>query len=152
MFILKLGLWTLLFLRIWLKMGSSRLDLPTFPSSTSASGATWSPRCTALALPSLTSCRPTSPAPFSNCLIQNGDLGGEVELINLPLIFVVYCSNYNGAPVKMVSLSTVPPPPVESETLHGRLEKGALGVNFLTWKGHWKRRAPPRPSRRGRSL
>ena len=26
-------------------------------------------------------------APFSNCLIQNGDLGGEVELINLPLIF-----------------------------------------------------------------
>ena len=53
------------------------------------------------------SCPP--PAPFSNCLIQNGDLGGEVELINLPLIFVVYCSNYNGAPVKMVSLSTVPP-------------------------------------------
>ena len=45
-------------------------------------------------------------APFSNCLIQNGDLGEEVELINLPLIFVVYCSNYNGAPVKMVCLST----------------------------------------------
>ena len=64
-------------------------------------------------------------APFSNCLIQNGDLGGEVELINLPLIFVVYCSNYNGAPVKMVSFSTVPPPPVESETLHGRLKRGA---------------------------
>ena len=70
-------------------------------------------------------------APFSNCLIQNGDLGGEVELINLPLIFVVYCSNYNGAPVKMVSLSTVPPPPVESETLHGRLEKGAREVAQL---------------------
>ena len=64
-------------------------------------------------------------APFSNCLIQNGDLGGEVELINLPLIFVVYCSNYNGAPVKMVSFSTVPPPPVESGTLHGRLKRGA---------------------------
>ena len=64
-------------------------------------------------------------APFFNCLIQNGDLGGEVELINLPLIFVVYCSNYNGAPVKMVSFSTVPPPPVESETLHGRLKRGA---------------------------
>ena len=70
----------------------------------------------------------TYQAPFVNCLIQNGDLGGEVELINLPLIFVVYCSNYNGAPVKMVSLSTVPPPPVESETLHGRLEKGAWYV------------------------
>ena len=27
------------------------------------------------------------PAPFFNCLIQNGDLGGEVELRNLPLIF-----------------------------------------------------------------
>ena len=29
----------------------------------------------------------TNPAPFFNCLIQNGDLGGEVELRNLPLIF-----------------------------------------------------------------
>ena len=67
-------------------------------------------------------------APLSNCLIQNGDLGGEGELRNLPLIFVVFCSNYNGAPVKMVSFSTVPPPPVESETLHGRLEKGAWGL------------------------
>ena len=43
----------------------------------------------------------------------------------LQLIFVVFCSNYNGAPVKMVSFSTVPPPPVESETLHGRLKRGA---------------------------
>ena len=70
--------------------------------------------------------------PFSNCLIQNGDLGGEVELINLPLIFVVYCSNYNGAPVKMVSLSTVPPPPVESETLHGRLKRGAPHLHMAS--------------------
>ena len=82
-----------------------------------------------------------TPAPFFNCLIQNGDLGGEVELINLPLIFVVYCSNYNGAPVKMVSLSTVSPPPVESETLHGRLEKGAGGVSLVALERlvayHW---------------
>ena len=27
--------------------------------------------------------------------------------------------------LKMVSFSTVPPPPVESETLHGRLKRGA---------------------------
>ena len=70
-------------------------------------------------------CTTASWAPLSNCLIQNGDLGGEGELRNLPLIFVVFCSNYNGAPVKMVSFSTVPPPPVESETLHGRLKRGA---------------------------
>ena len=40
--------------------GSGLLDPPTSPPSTSASGATWSPRCTALALPPSTSCRLTS--------------------------------------------------------------------------------------------
>ena len=48
-------------LRIWSKVGSSSLDLPTSPPLTAASGATWSPRCTALSLPPSTSCRPISP-------------------------------------------------------------------------------------------
>ena len=42
------------------RAGSGLLDPPTSPPSTSASGATWSPRCTALALPPSTSCRLTS--------------------------------------------------------------------------------------------
>ena len=42
------------------RAGSGLLDPPTSPPSTSASGATWSPRCTALALPHSTSCRLTS--------------------------------------------------------------------------------------------
>ena len=92
------------------------------------------------------------PAPFFNCLTQNGDLGGKVEKLTTRLCQLIACAapvttrgcgyffgqfwnlpcKMHWAPVIMVSFPTVPPPPVESETLEGQLKKGA-GAPLMVW-------------------
>ena len=84
-------------------------------------------------------------APFFNCLTQNGDFGGKVDKLAIRLCQLIACAalvttkgcgcffgqiwnlpcKMHWAPVIMISLSTVPPPPAESETLEGQLKKGA---------------------------
>ena len=65
------------------------------------------------------------PAPFFNCLIQNGDLGGESPRGTYHSFLPLDCSDYIGAPVKMVISPTSPQTPVESETLEGAIKEGA---------------------------
>ena len=74
--------------------------------------------------PCLPPCRPPCPAPcWSPC--QTPCRPPQYRLDDLWGLRDANRMLETLACLKMVSFSTVPPPPVESETLHGRLKRGA---------------------------
>ena len=51
----------------------------------------------------------------------------------LSKLSLVFCSDYNGAPVKMVSSPTSPQTPVESETLEGAIKERCWEGGTVDW-------------------